>query len=43
MPLEHLDRPCALYALYEGHGARGATNVCAEYCATWFRASRGFW
>eukprot|EP00933_Yihiella_yeosuensis_P084964 TRINITY_DN99733_c0_g1_i1.p1 TRINITY_DN99733_c0_g1~~TRINITY_DN99733_c0_g1_i1.p1 ORF type:complete len:524 (-),score=116.03 TRINITY_DN99733_c0_g1_i1:88-1659(-) len=38
MSLEHLDRPCALYALYEGHRGKatasgsGATNTCAEYC-----------
>lgn len=32
--IDHLDRPCSLYALYEGHrGMPGATNVCADFCA----------
>lgn len=34
MPIDHLDRPCALYALYDGH--RGPTtggNACADFCA----------
>jgi len=29
---DHLDKPCSVYALYEGHrGAQG--NLCAEFCA----------
>jgi len=38
LSIEHLDRPCALYALYEGHrGSSSSTsgvgsNVCAEFC-----------
>lgn len=36
MSLEHLDRPLALYALYEGHRGNaaqsGSGNVCAEHC-----------
>mmetsp|Transcript_82637 Transcript_82637/g.129075 ORF Transcript_82637/g.129075 Transcript_82637/m.129075 type:complete len:553 (-) Transcript_82637:21-1679(-) len=32
MSFDHVDRPCAMYALYEGH--RGsAANSCAEFCA----------
>lgn len=35
MSIEHLDRPCALYALYDGHrGGPGAGgDVCADFCA----------
>jgi len=34
MPIEHLDRPCALYALHEGHrGPIGGGNACTEFCA----------
>lgn len=55
MSLEHLDRPCALYALYEGHrgnpGATGSGNVCAEFCVKNLHlkllpklaAFRGYW
>jgi len=38
MSIEHLDQPCAMYALYEGHrgaapGTAGAAgNACAEFC-----------
>lgn len=36
MSIEHLDRPCALYALYDGHRATSSTNgtgnICAEFC-----------
>lgn len=32
MSFDHLDRPCALYALYEGHRGN-AGNACAEFCA----------
>mmetsp|Transcript_85070 Transcript_85070/g.237335 ORF Transcript_85070/g.237335 Transcript_85070/m.237335 type:complete len:563 (-) Transcript_85070:189-1877(-) len=34
--IDHLDRPCAIYALYEGHRGRpsvtGTANSCAEFC-----------
>ncbi|CAK0909887.1 unnamed protein product [Prorocentrum cordatum] len=34
MSLDHLDLPCALYALYEGHrGAAGGGNTCSDFCA----------
>mmetsp|Transcript_59657 Transcript_59657/g.168074 ORF Transcript_59657/g.168074 Transcript_59657/m.168074 type:complete len:542 (-) Transcript_59657:208-1833(-) len=34
LSLDHLDRPCALYALYEGHrGTKGVGNACADFCA----------
>eukprot|EP00928_Gymnodinium_smaydae_P064777 TRINITY_DN4803_c0_g1_i1.p1 TRINITY_DN4803_c0_g1~~TRINITY_DN4803_c0_g1_i1.p1 ORF type:complete len:566 (+),score=136.64 TRINITY_DN4803_c0_g1_i1:87-1784(+) len=48
--IDHLDRPCAIYALYEGH--RGTTgNSCAEFCAKNLHtklllrlaAFRGYW
>lgn len=50
MSIEHLDRPCALYALYEGH--RGsASNTCTDFCARHLHgkllprlaAFRGYW
>merc|ERR1719424_1022212 len=50
MSIDHLDRPCALYALYEGH--RGtAGNACAEFCVKQLHtkllpklaAYRGYW
>lgn len=55
MSIEHLDRPCALYALYEGHrgspGVTGTGNACAEYCVKHLHqkllpklaAYRGYW
>mmetsp|Transcript_14980 Transcript_14980/g.26237 ORF Transcript_14980/g.26237 Transcript_14980/m.26237 type:complete len:515 (-) Transcript_14980:83-1627(-) len=54
MSIEHLDRPCALYALYEGHRGKpgaGVANSCAEYCAknlhqkllSKLAAFRGYW
>lgn len=55
LSIEHLDRPCALYALYEGHrggsGSSGAGNVCAEFCVKHLHqkllpklaAFRGYW
>ncbi|CAL1136549.1 unnamed protein product [Cladocopium goreaui] len=54
MSVEHLDRPCALYALYEGHRGKpgsGSANVCAEFCVKQLHqkllpklsAFRGFW
>lgn len=54
MPLDHLDRPCAMYALYEGHRGKastGSSNSCAEYCVKHFHqkllpklaAFRGYW
>ncbi|CAE7825311.1 unnamed protein product [Symbiodinium sp. CCMP2592] len=54
MSIEHLDRPCALYALYEGHRGRpssGTANACAEFCVKHLHqkllpklsAFRGFW
>jgi len=34
MPIDHLDRPCALYAFYEGHDVcEKAGNACADFCA----------
>merc|ERR1719193_332952 len=50
LPVDHLDLPCALYALYDGHrGSKG--NVCADFCAKHFHgkllpklaAFRGYW
>lgn len=50
MTIDHLDRPCALYALYEGHrGSNG--NACAEFCVKHLHqkllpklaAYRGYW
>jgi len=47
---DHLDKPCSIYALYEGHrGAQG--NLCAEFCAANLQqklllklsAFRGYW
>jgi len=55
MSIEHLDRPCALYALYEGHrgspGVTGSGNACAEFCVKHLHqkllpklaAFRGYW
>mmetsp|Transcript_13011 Transcript_13011/g.46247 ORF Transcript_13011/g.46247 Transcript_13011/m.46247 type:complete len:562 (-) Transcript_13011:429-2114(-) len=52
MSIEHLDRPCALYALYDGHrGGNGAGNACADFCVKNMQhkllpklaAYRGFW
>lgn len=54
LSIEHLDRPCALYALYEGHRgspASGTANACAEFCARHLHqklllklaAFRGYW
>eukprot|EP00931_Biecheleriopsis_adriatica_P033317 TRINITY_DN19343_c0_g1_i1.p1 TRINITY_DN19343_c0_g1~~TRINITY_DN19343_c0_g1_i1.p1 ORF type:complete len:559 (-),score=78.98 TRINITY_DN19343_c0_g1_i1:128-1702(-) len=54
MSVEHLDRPCALYALYEGHRGKPATgtaNACADFCVKHLHlkllpklaAFRGFW
>eukprot|EP00930_Biecheleria_cincta_P004157 TRINITY_DN105041_c0_g1_i1.p1 TRINITY_DN105041_c0_g1~~TRINITY_DN105041_c0_g1_i1.p1 ORF type:complete len:542 (+),score=103.56 TRINITY_DN105041_c0_g1_i1:65-1690(+) len=54
MSVEHLDRPCALYALYEGHrGKPGASsaNCCSDFCVKHLHqkllpklaAFRGFW
>eukprot|EP00932_Pfiesteria_piscicida_P019197 SRR837773.6025.p3 GENE.SRR837773.6025~~SRR837773.6025.p3 ORF type:complete len:152 (+),score=53.64 SRR837773.6025:60-458(+) len=48
--MDHLDQPCAMYALYDGHrGSKG--NACAEYCAKHFHsrllpklaAFKGYW
>merc|ERR1719221_1100116 len=50
LSIDHLDQPCAIYALYEGH--RGtAGNSCAEFCAKNLHqklllklaAFRGYW
>lgn len=52
--IEHLDRPAAIYALYEGHrgaGSSGTGNMCADYCSKNLHqklilklsAFRGFW
>jgi len=52
MSIDHLDRPCAMYALYEGHRGRpGEANVCNDFCAKHLHAKllprlasfRGFW
>jgi len=51
MSLDHLDKPCALYALYEGHRSVGQGNVCADFCVKNFHlkllpklaAYRGYW
>lgn len=50
LPIEHLDQPCALYALYDGHRGTGG-NVCADFCAKHLHtklvpklaAFRGYW
>lgn len=33
LSLEHLDRPCAMYALYEGHRGGSGGNSCTDFCA----------
>lgn len=50
MNIDHLDRPCALYALYEGHRG-GPGNACADFVGKNLHmkllpklvAFRGFW
>mmetsp|Transcript_115140 Transcript_115140/g.215542 ORF Transcript_115140/g.215542 Transcript_115140/m.215542 type:complete len:538 (+) Transcript_115140:190-1803(+) len=47
----HLDLPCALYALYEGHRGGTTGNACTNFCAKHFHekllpklsAFRGYW
>lgn len=51
MSIEHLDRPCAMYALYEGHRGGPSGNACADFCAKHLHgkllprlsAYRGYW
>jgi len=51
MSIEHLDRPCAMYALYEGHRGGSSGNACADFCAKHLHgkllpklaAFRGYW
>jgi len=51
MSIEHLDQPCAMYALYEGHRGSASGNTCSEFCAKHFHgkllpklaAFRGDW
>lgn len=51
MPLDHLDKPCALFALYDGHRSGGGTSPCLEFCAKQFHmklipkltAYEGYW
>lgn len=51
MSIEHLDQPCAMQALYDGHRGGQAGNACAEFCAKQFHtkllpklaAFRGYW
>eukprot|EP00928_Gymnodinium_smaydae_P009584 TRINITY_DN13596_c0_g1_i1.p1 TRINITY_DN13596_c0_g1~~TRINITY_DN13596_c0_g1_i1.p1 ORF type:complete len:556 (-),score=124.38 TRINITY_DN13596_c0_g1_i1:62-1615(-) len=51
MSIEHVDRPAALYALYEGHRATSSSNTCADFCAKHLHGKllpklasyRGFW
>jgi len=51
MSIEHLDQPCAMYALYEGHRGGASGNACSEFCAKHFHgkllpklaAFRGYW
>jgi len=55
LSIDHLDQPCAIYALYEGHrgtpSASNAGNSCAEFCAKNLHqklllklsAFRGYW
>merc|ERR1719253_555000 len=51
MSIEHLDRPCSMYALYDGHRGSPGGNVCAEFCARHLHgkllpklaAFRGYW
>jgi len=51
MSIEHLDHPCAMYALYEGHRGGPGGNTCSEFCAKHFHgkllpklaAFRGHW
>lgn len=34
MPIDHLDRPCSLFALFDGQrGPAKGGNACAEFCA----------
>lgn len=47
----HLDQPCAMYCLYEGHRGGVAGNVCTDFCAKHLHgkllpklaAFRGYW
>eukprot|EP00929_Paragymnodinium_shiwhaense_P022533 TRINITY_DN14371_c0_g1_i2.p1 TRINITY_DN14371_c0_g1~~TRINITY_DN14371_c0_g1_i2.p1 ORF type:complete len:587 (-),score=128.74 TRINITY_DN14371_c0_g1_i2:34-1794(-) len=53
--IEHLDRPAAIYALYEGHRGTGSSsgtgNMCADFCSKNLHqkiilklaAFRGYW
>mmetsp|Transcript_74091 Transcript_74091/g.176479 ORF Transcript_74091/g.176479 Transcript_74091/m.176479 type:complete len:534 (+) Transcript_74091:97-1698(+) len=49
--LDHFDKPCAMYALYEGHRGGASGNVCTDFCAKHLHgkllpkltAFRGYW
>lgn len=49
--ISHLDLPCAMYSLYEGHRGSPTGNACTEFCAKHFHgkllpklaAFRGYW
>lgn len=51
MSIEHLDRPSAMYALYEGHRGTPPGNSCVDFCAKHLHgkllpklaAFRGYW
>lgn len=51
MSIDHLDRPVAMYALYEGHRGGATGNACVDFCAKHFHgkllpklaAFRGYW
>jgi NIMA-interacting peptidyl-prolyl cis-trans isomerase 1 len=47
----HLDLPCAMYALYEGHRGSASGNVCTDFCSKHLHGKllpklasfRGYW
>lgn len=51
LSMDHLDQPCAMYALYDGHRGGAKGNACAEFCAKHLHgkllpklaAFRGYW
>mmetsp|Transcript_93809 Transcript_93809/g.148143 ORF Transcript_93809/g.148143 Transcript_93809/m.148143 type:complete len:536 (-) Transcript_93809:49-1656(-) len=51
LSISHLDQPCAMYALYEGHRGGSSGNVCTDFCAKHLHgkllpklaAFRGYW
>jgi NIMA-interacting peptidyl-prolyl cis-trans isomerase 1 len=51
LSIGHLDQPCAMYCLYEGHRGGSGGNVCTDFCAKHLHgkllpklaAFRGYW